>query len=74
MLFHMYKYIELTNNIFGGTTRENINVLDEINRPRDTNFLNKIMTWYGVDKKTIKNKSDSKIALVLLEGTNKVII
>ena len=31
MLFHMYKYIELTNKIFGGTTRENINVLDEIN-------------------------------------------
>ncbi len=42
--------------------------------PHKTNAMNKVMTWYGIEMKTIKDKSTSKIAELLLEGTNMGII
>ena len=42
--------------------------------PRETNTMNKVMTWYGVEMKTMLDKSNSKIAELLLQGTNMGII
>ena len=42
--------------------------------PHETSVVNKVMTWYGVEMKTLMDKSDSKIAELLLQGTNMRII
>lgn len=42
--------------------------------PHDTNMLNKMMTWSGVQMNTMNDKSNSKIAELLLQGTNMGII
>lgn len=42
--------------------------------PHETSALNKVMTWYGVEMKTLFDKSTSKIAELLLQGTNMGII
>lgn len=42
--------------------------------PHKTNAMNKVMTWYGIEMKTLTDKSTSKIAELLLEGTNMGII
>ena len=36
--------------------------------------MNKAMTWYGIEMKTFMDHSDSKIAELLLQGTNMGII
>ena len=36
--------------------------------------MNKVMTWYGIEMKTMFDKSNSKIAELLLQGTNMGII
>ena len=42
--------------------------------PHETNLMNKAMTWYGIEMKTLTDHSDSKIAELLLQGTNMGII
>ena len=42
--------------------------------PQETNMMNKAMTWYGIEMKTIMDDSTSKIAELLLKGTNMGII
>lgn len=42
--------------------------------PQETNAMNKAMTWYGIEMKTIMDKSDSKAVELLLNGTNMGII
>lgn len=42
--------------------------------PHETNAMNKAMTWYGIEMKTLTDKSNSKIAEILLQGTNMGII
>ena len=42
--------------------------------PHETNAMNKVMTWYGLEMKTMMDKSTSKIADLLLQGTNMGII
>ena len=42
--------------------------------PHETNALNKAMTWYGIEMKTMLDESTSKIAELLLQGTNMGII
>lgn len=42
--------------------------------PHETNTMNKVMTWYGVQMKTITDQSNSNIAELLLNGTNMGII
>ena len=42
--------------------------------PHETNAMNKIMTWYGIEMKTMMDDSTSKIAELLLQGTNMGII
>ena len=40
----------------------------------ETNAINKVLTWYGVEMKTLMDNSSSKIAELLLQGTNMGII
>ena len=42
--------------------------------PHETNAVNKVLTWYGVEMKTLMDNSSSKIAELLLQGTNMGII
>ena len=42
--------------------------------PHETNAFNKAMTWYGIEMKTLTDESTSKIAELLLQGTNMGII
>jgi len=42
--------------------------------PHETNAMNKVMTWYGIEMKTMMDESTSKIAELLLQGTNMGII
>ena len=42
--------------------------------PHETNIINKAMTWYGIEIKPLKDNSNSKIAELLLQGTNMGII
>ena len=42
--------------------------------PQETNTMNKMMTWYGVQMKTVNDNSNSKISELLLQGTNMGII
>ena len=40
----------------------------------ETNAMNKVMTWYGIEMKTLVDESTSKIAELLLQGINMGII
>lgn len=42
--------------------------------PHETNSVNKALTWYGIEMKTIMDSSTSHIAEILLQGTNMGII
>lgn len=42
--------------------------------PHKTTAMNKAMTWYGIEMKTMMDNSTSKIAELLLQGTNMGII
>ena len=42
--------------------------------PKETNTMNKVMTWYGINMKTLTDHSNSKIAELLIQGTNMGII
>ena len=42
--------------------------------PHETNTMNKIVTWYGIEMKTFTDKSTSKITELLIQGTNMGII
>ena len=43
-------------------------------KPHETSTINKVMTWYGIEMKTLTDESTSKIAELLLQGTNMGII
>lgn len=43
-------------------------------QPQDISTMSKMMTWYGIEMKTFLDKSDSKIAELLINGTSMGII
>lgn len=43
-------------------------------KPHKTNTMNKMMTWYGLEMRTMMDASDSKITELMLQGTNMGII
>lgn len=47
---------------------------DAKKEPHETSTMNKAMTWYGIEMRTLTDKSTSKIAELLLQGTNMGII
>ena len=42
--------------------------------PHETNAMNKMMTWYGIQMKTMTDDSTSKLSELLMQGTNMGII
>ena len=42
--------------------------------PHEPNTMEKMMTWYGIQMKTITDQSNSKLSELLLKGTNMGII
>jgi len=42
--------------------------------PHETNTMNKIMTWYGIQMKTMVDNTTSKLSELLMQGTNMGII
>lgn len=42
--------------------------------PHETNAMNKVMTWSGIQMRTMNDGSDSKLAEMLLQGLNMGII
>ena len=42
--------------------------------PHKTSAMNKIMTWYGIEMRTLSDETTSKIAELLMQGTNMGII
>ena len=47
---------------------------DDKEEPHKPNAMNKAMTWYNIEMKTFLNDGTSKIAELLLQGTNMGII
>lgn len=43
-------------------------------KPHETNKMDKMMTWYGVQMRTIKDDTPSKLSELLMQGTNMGII
>lgn len=43
-------------------------------QPHEPNSMEKMMTWYGIQMKTMTDQSNSKISELLLKGTNMGII
>lgn len=57
------------------------NIIRRINKiynkdkaPHETNMMNKVMTWYGVEMKTFNDTSNPKIAELILQGINMGIV
>ena len=58
------------------------NILTKVNNafanynvePGDSNLAQKAMLWYGIQTNTIKDKTDSKLSELLMQGTNMGII
>lgn len=42
--------------------------------PHETNAMNKMMTWYSIQMKTMTDDSTSKLSELLMQGTNMGII
>lgn len=42
--------------------------------PHETNAMNKMMTWYGIQMKTMSDDTTSKLSELLMQGTNMGII
>ncbi len=65
--YNKYKDISRrANNLYENYTTEK--------EPHETNALNKMMTWYGIQMNTMNDKSNSKISELLMQGTNMGII
>ena len=43
-------------------------------KPHETNAMNKAMTWYGIQMKTMTDDTNSKLSELLMQGTNMGII
>lgn len=63
------KYKDISNRI-----EEIYPKYNDDREPHKTGTMNKVMTWYGIEMKTIMDDSTSKIAELLLQGTNMGVI
>ncbi|MBR3161569.1 MAG: hypothetical protein IKF19_02410 [Bacilli bacterium] len=62
------KYKEITNRI------EELYPEYSRKEPHETSAMNKVMTWYGIEMKTMMDDTTSKLAELLMQGTNMGII
>ena len=63
------KYRNISNRV--NDVYSNYNTEKE---PHETNTMTKMMTWYGVQMKTMNDHSNSKLSELLIQGTNMGII
>lgn len=63
------KYKDITNRVNDIYTRYTTQ-----KEPHETNAMTKMMTWYGINMKTMTDQSNSKISELLMQGTNMGII
>lgn len=64
--YNKYKTIsEQVNNLYSSYSDK---------EPHETNAMNKMMTWYGIQMNTIMDNSTSKLSELLMQGTNMGII
>jgi hypothetical protein len=70
------KTLNLEYNKYKDISRRINNIYNNYSnkKPHETNSMNKMMTWYGVQMKTMSDHSNSNIAELLLNGTNMGII
>lgn len=73
---HLKQILETQYAKYQSISTKICNLYPEYSRkePHDTSAMNKAMTWYGIEMKTLTDKSVSKIAEILLQGTNMGII
>ena len=62
------KYRDIANRV------DNIYSQYSQDEPQETNIMNKMMTWYGINMKTMNDQSNSQISELLMQGTNMGII
>ena len=63
-----YKYQDIStrvNNLYNNYSNK---------QPHETNAMNKMMTWYGIQMKTMTDSTTSKLSELLMQGTNMGII
>ena len=72
----LYKELEKEYNNYKELSDKIVELYPEYDdgEPHETNILNKAMTWYGIEMKTLLDDSTSKIAELLMQGTNMGII
>ena len=63
------KYQEISNRV-----NDIYNQYNSEKDPHETNAMNRMMTWYGINMKTMTDQSNSKISELLMQGTNMGII
>ena len=63
------KYQEITNRV-----NDIYNQYNSKKAPHETNAMNRMMTWYGINMRTMTDQSNSKISELLMQGTNMGII
>ena len=64
--YNKYKKIsQRVNDLYGNYTDK---------EPHETNAMNKMMTWYGIQMKTMTDDTTSKLSELLMQGTNMGII
>ena len=63
------KYQEITNRVNDIYSQYNSE-----KEPHETNAMNKMMAWYGINMRTMNDQSNSKISELLMQGTNMGII
>ena len=63
------KYQDISNRVNGIYSQYNTE-----KEPHETNAMNRMMTWYGINMKTMTDQSNSKISELLMQGTNMGII
>ena len=64
--YNKYKKIsQRVNDLYANYTNK---------EPHETNAMNKMMTWYGIQMRTITDDTTSKLAELLMQGTNMGII
>ncbi len=59
------KISERVNDLYSNYTNK---------EPHETNAMNKMMTWYGIQMKTMTDDTTSKLSELLMQGTNMGII
>ena len=59
------KISERVNNLYSNYSKK---------EPHEKNAMNKMMTWYGIQMKTMTDNTTSKLSELLMQGTNMGII